>query len=121
MSPSNLSPREELLRIQKKIFARNDAFIRAQALVRERGFERYERGYKRRVRNYDKVSTQEELVQAILESDLIYLGDYHTNEQSQRSLLRLLKLVVEKVPSLGVGLELVQRRHQPLLDDYLRE
>ncbi len=118
---ANHSPREELLQIQKKIFARNDAFIRSQALVRERGFERYERQYKRRVKDYERVSNQEELIEAILESDVIYLGDYHTNDQSQRTLLRLLKLIVEKAPEIGIGLELVQRRHQKFLDAYLEE
>ena len=119
MPQANLSPREELLQIQKRIFAHNNEVIRSQALVRERGFDLYERHYKRHVRTYQRVSNQEELFEAILESDLIYLGDYHTNKQSQRTLLRVLKWIVEKVPSLGIGLELVQRRHQKYLDAYL--
>jgi hypothetical protein len=117
----SLSPREELLKIQKKIFAQNDAFIRGQESVRQRGFDLYERQYKRRVRHYEKVSTQEELLEAILKSDIVYLGDYHTNNQSQRTLLRLLKLMVEKIPDLGLGLELVSRKHQKFLDAYLAE
>jgi hypothetical protein len=119
MPQANLSPREELLQIQKRIFAHNNEVIRSQALVRERGFDLYERRYKRHVKSYQRVSTQEELVEAILESDIIYLGDYHTNKQSQRTLLRILKWIVEKVPSLGIGLELVQRRHQKYLEAYL--
>ncbi len=34
---------------------------------------------------------------------------------------RDLKLIVEKVPSLGLGLELVLKRHQKVLEDFLRE
>ncbi len=49
MSPS-LSPRQELLQIQKRIFAQNNAFIRGQTLVSERGFDRYEQQYKRHER-----------------------------------------------------------------------
>lgn len=119
--PSKLSPRQELLKIQKKIFARNESFILSQALVRERNFDRYERQYKRRVHTYSQVSSQEELLKAILESDIIYVGDYHTNKQSQRTLLRLLKLVLEKDKSIGVALELVQKRHQKILNGYLEE
>lgn len=118
-----LSPRQELLKIQKKIFARNDEIIRSQAMVRERGFDLYERRYKRHVRAYREPAAVEELIAAILESDVVYVGDYHTNLQSQRTLLRLLKQIVDEVPrlgqQLGVGLELVQRRHQRHLDDYL--
>lgn len=119
MPQANLSPREELLQIQKRIFAHNNEVIRSQALVRERGFDHYERRYKRHVRMYQRVSSQEELIEAVLESDLIYLGDYHTNKQSQRTLLRLLKWIVAQVPSLGVGFELIQRKHQKILDAYL--
>jgi heme-binding uptake protein ChaN (Tiki superfamily) len=114
-----LSPRQELLKIQKKIFAKNDEIIRSQAMVRERGFDLYERRYKRHVRAYESPSSVGELIDAILKSDIVYIGDYHTNPQSQRTLLRLLKQIVEAVPNLGVGLELVQKRHQRHLDDYL--
>jgi hypothetical protein len=114
-----LSPRQELLRIQKKIFAKNDEIIRSQALVRERGFELYERRYKRRVRTYEAPADLAELVAAIRESGLVYVGDYHTNPQSQRTLLRILKQLVGHAPRLGLGMELVQRRHQRHLDDYL--
>ena len=46
---SDITPRQELLQLQKKIFAQNNAFIQSQALVRERGFDRYEQQYKRMV------------------------------------------------------------------------
>ncbi len=119
MAPkTDLSPREELLRLQKRIFVHNDTFIRSQALVPEKGFERYEKEYKKRVRSYKKVSNQEELIEAILESDLIYVGDYHTNQQSQRTLLRLLKLLTDRGARLAVGLELVLKRYQTHLDAY---
>lgn len=113
-----LSPRQELLKIQKKIFAKNDEIIRSQAMVRERGFDLYERRYKRRVKAYESTSDMEELVRMIRESDVVYLGDYHTNPQSQRTLLRILKQLAD-VPFLAVGLELVQKRHQKHLDEYL--
>src|SRR5579885_1058262 len=119
-SPNILSPRQELLQIQKRIFARNNELIRSQALVRERRFDAYERQYKRHVRDYEKVSSQEELLEAIRESDVIYLGDYHTNAQSQRTLLRLLKQLAgtePRFPKIGLGLELVLKKHQNHLDD----
>lgn len=117
---TRISPRQELLQIQKEIFFRNNSIIRSQALVREPGFSLYEHRYQKHVRNYSAISRQEELLDAILASDVIYVGDYHTNEQSQRTLLRLLKIVLEKTDSIAVGLELVQRSHQRYLDAYIR-
>ena len=116
-----LSPREELLRIQQRIFAQNDALIRAQTVIQERGFEAYERRYKRSVRDYESVSDIDRLIKEVRQADLVYLGDYHTNRQSQRMLLRILKRLVEESRDLAVGLELVQQRHQPILDAYLQE
>lgn len=119
--PKPLSPRQELLKIQKRIFAKNNEIIRSQAMVREKGFDLYERRYKRHVRTYEAAVGTEELIEAIRGSDIVYVGDYHTNPQSQRTLLRILKQCVGFIPRLGLGLELVQRRHQRHLDDYLSE
>jgi len=121
LMPRDLSPREELLKIQKKIFVQNDELIRGQAVIQERGFESYERDYKRQVRDFSEVSTIDEMIAAVQQADIVYLGDYHTNKQSQRMLLRILKLLVEKTSQFAIGLELVHRHHQKILEDYLGE
>ena len=46
------SPREELLSIQKKLWRWNKDLIDHSILVREPGFDGYERAYKRAVRDY---------------------------------------------------------------------
>lgn len=115
-----LSPREELLKLQKKIFHTNDSFIKDQASVTELGFERYEQDYKKHVHGYKSVSDIEDLTQAILKNELVFIGDYHTNHQSQRTLLRLLKRLVPKTKNIALGLELVQKKHQKVLDRYLQ-
>lgn len=114
-----LNPREELLQIQKSLFLRNQRLIRESILVQEPGFERYERTYKRHVRNFKKPSTIEAMIGACRKADLIYVGDYHTLTQSQRSFLRLLKAVVKRNKNFAIGLELLHRRHQKTLDSYL--
>ncbi|MBI2083778.1 MAG: ChaN family lipoprotein [Deltaproteobacteria bacterium] len=119
--PKTLSPREELLKIQKRIYAKNNEFIRSQTLIQEKGFDTYERRYKRYVQNYAKISSIEELIEEVMKSQIIYLGDYHTNKQSQRMLLRLLKLLTEKTQNFSVGLELVQKRDQKILDAFLKD
>lgn len=114
-----ISPREELLELQKRIFVHNDRFIRSEAVVEEPGFAAYERRYRRYVHDYEAVVEVEEVLQAIGQSDIIYVGDYHTNPQAQRTLLRLMKLVIGRVADLGLAIEFVQDRHQKVLNRFM--
>lgn len=113
------SPRSELLAIQKKLYRRNKDLIKNSILVKEPGFGRYEAAYNRVVAGYKRVATQDEMVEAVLSADIIYVGDYHTCNQSQRSFLRILKAVVQKHPDFMIGLELIHKRHQGIIDRYL--
>ena len=114
-----LSPRAELLLIQKHLYRKNRDLIESSILVREPSFGRYEAAYNRAVSKYLRVATQEEMVKAVLEADIIYVGDYHTCNQSQRSFLRILKAMIGRDHNFMVGLELIHRRHQGTIDRYL--
>jgi len=113
------SPRTELLALQKKLYRRNRDLIDNSILVKERGFGRYEAAYRRSVGDYERIATQEEMIEAIFDADIVYVGDYHTCNQSQRSFLRILKAVVQRDPHFMVGLELIHKRHQSVIDRYL--
>ena len=113
------SPRAELLSIQKKLWKRNRELIDGSILVKEPGFDQYESNYRRAVRLYKERSNQDEMIRAVLDADIIYVGDYHTCNQSQRSFLRILKAVAKKTKDFMVGLELIHKRHQDLLSWYL--
>ena len=118
---SPLSPRQELLKIQKEIFRHNQDLINNSTWVRERGFAQYERDYQRQVRAYDARSSIEALIEAAKAARIVYLGDYHTNPQSQRTALRLLKLLVAVTERpVVLAIELVQARFQKPLDAYLQ-
>lgn len=114
-----LSPRKELLQMQKRIFRRNQKLIRESVAIHEAGFQKYEATYRRHVRRYREIAPISEMIQAALQSDIIYVGDYHTCNQSQRSFLRILKNVVKKDPKFLIGLELLHQRHQKTLDRFL--
>src|SRR4029450_2515996 len=113
------SPREELLKMQKQIFRRNQRLIEESISVQERGFEEYQRNYQRRVSKFDHVSDLNELKKALGEADIIYVGDYHTNAQSQRAFLRILKMMIDLTRLFQVALELIHARFQPTIDQYL--
>lgn len=115
----NKSPRAELISIQKKLWKWNKDIIEHSVLVKEPGFSKYELAYKRAVKNFKRASNIDEMMSAVLSSDIIYVGDYHTCKQSQRSFLRVLKAAVLKDRRFSVGMELMHKRHQPLLDAYL--
>ncbi|MBI4236884.1 MAG: ChaN family lipoprotein [Deltaproteobacteria bacterium] len=117
----SLSPREELLRLQQRLYRRNKAVIAQSVTVREPGFVRYERRYQRALATYQRVVSNETLLRAVRQADLLYVGDYHTCAQSQRSFLRLLKAVVSKGRPLVIGLELLHRRAQPWVERFLRQ
>jgi Haem-binding uptake, Tiki superfamily, ChaN len=114
-----LSPRAELLAIQKRLWRWNRELIEHSILVKEPGFDAYERAYRRAVRSFARVSDQEEMLGAILDTEIISVGDYHTCNQSQRSFLRILKAVVRKDRNFMIGMELLHKRHQRTLDLYL--
>ena len=58
------------------------------------------------------------MMRAIQNADIIYVGDYHTCNQSQRSFLRILKERVRD-SRVAIGLELIHERHQEILDRFL--
>lgn len=123
MSPKPLksSPREELLAMQRQIFRLNQKLIEDSISIREKGFEAYQKRYLRQVASYQALSSVEELKTALKKADIIYMGDYHTNPQSQRGFLRILKMLNEEKSFPVIALELIHKNQQKTIDDYIRE
>lgn len=113
------SPREELLALQKKLWRHNKRVIEESIVVNEAGFDRYEKNYRSAISDFSRVSNQDEMMDGILKSDIIYIGDYHTCNQSQRSFLRILRAAVKKNRRFIVGMELLHERYQRYLDQFL--
>lgn len=113
------SPREELLAMQRRIFRLNQKLIEDSISIREKGFDSYQKRYSKQVARYDAVSSPEDLKEALLKSDVIFVGDYHTNPQSQRGFLRILKMLIEENSSIVVALELIHKNLQKPVNEYL--
>lgn len=116
-----LSPREELLKIQKQIFRKHQRIIDESILVSEQGFARYEQNYLKHLKSFRDVATVTELKAALKHSEWIYMGDYHTNRQSQRALLRLLKRLITQTDQFVIALEFLQKKHQPDVERFLKD
>lgn len=114
-----LAPHEELYRMQRQLYLRNKEIIESSILVKEPGFKAYEARYRRKVAKYERISSDDEMLSAIMDADIIYVGDYHTCKQSQRSFLRILKAVIKKRKKIAIGLELIHRSNQTALDKFM--
>ena len=82
-------------------------------------FLQYEETYLRRVRSFQRISTMSDLLSAVDDSDVVYVGDYHTLKQSQRSFLKLVQRTSARGRPTVLALEFVQGRFQGALDRYL--
>ncbi|MBI2339396.1 MAG: ChaN family lipoprotein [Deltaproteobacteria bacterium] len=115
-----LSPRQELLRLQKRIFLKNRQIIGASVIHSDRSFTAYEERYLKGVRNFKSAAGVEEVVEAMAKADIIYVGDYHTLNQSQRSFLRVLRSFIPRTRKFCIGLEVIGWRHQEFLMQYVQ-
>ncbi len=109
--------RSQLLKIQRSVFNRNLRRIK-EMLAYDAHLQRYSKQYYRNLRHYDSVSTKADLIRRIITSDVVYHGDYHTLKQSQRSVLRILREIVEKRPVI-LCLEMFHGVDQRFLDQYM--
>lgn len=113
-----MTAREEIHRLQQALFRRQRRLIGASVHGMTREFRRYEAAYQRRVAGYAREATYGEVLHAVSTADLVYVGDYHTLKQAQRSFLKLLQRRWPRRP-LVVALEFVQGRHQAALDAWM--
>lgn len=70
-------------------------------------------------RNFSE-STIKELNDSIEDSDIIYLGDFHTFDQSTRNLERLIRILTTKKYEFAIALEFVHIKHQKFINFFLR-
>lgn len=110
--------RHRMIALQREVFVRNQERIDRAVHGYNTAYRKYEREYHQRVQKYERSATWAELLDRILLADVIYVGDYHTLRQAQRTVLRLLRhLPLELRPTLAV--EFVEGRYQKYVDDFL--
>ncbi|MGE0708769.1 MAG: ChaN family lipoprotein [Planctomycetota bacterium] len=113
--------RRELIAIQKRLWRRLQREIEATIEGDPPNIAIYKEEYERDLRRYEAISSKRELVEAAAGADVVYLGDYHTLPQAQKTLVKLL-LALTKLPRpVVLGLEMVHTKDQPHLERYLRD
>jgi hypothetical protein len=115
------SPRVELIEIQKRLLKRIKQSLYAEYCRTNPGIDSYYEDYKQLTGDYERVVSKAELLDRIVESDIVYLGDYHTLRQSQRTLVRMLEPILDSklTRRIIIGLEMLRSEHQPAIDQFL--
>ncbi len=109
--------RQQLLKIQKRNYERNLQLVQ-ESLGHNARVKKYEAEYQKYLRRYLEISSKSELIRQILQSDVVFHGDYHTLGQSQRSILRVLREVADK-RELLLAMEMIHGEDQASLDKYM--
>jgi len=109
--------RDQLIRIQKKNYCRNVNLVRESSGYSP-GIKIYEKEYLRYLKSYEEISNKTELIQKVLAADLVYHGDYHTLQQSQHSVLRILREIKGK-RDIILCLEMFHGRDQKHIDRFM--
>lgn len=117
---SSSSPRQELLKLHQRLYKNNKKLIRDSILHEDPYFRAYESHYRNSTKKYQKKLSFEELIAEVQKSQIVYVGDYHTLNQSQKSFLRLLRYLRKTKKEIVVSLEMVQARYQAILESYLQ-
>ncbi len=113
-----VTARVEIGRLQRRLWEHQKKLITASVHGGNAAFRAYQARYLKATRGYLREARYAEMLDAIAQADLVYVGDYHTLKQSQRSFLKLVQRRWPRRPLL-LALEFVQGRHQPALDDFL--
>ncbi len=111
--------RQEIGRLQRALFRRQRRLIAEAVHGASPEFVAYEARAARRVRRHLREATYDELLDSVAGSDLVYVGDYHTLKQAQRSFLKLVQRLEPQGRPTVLALEFVQGRHQSALDAFL--
>ena len=120
-SAAQHDPRRDLLAIQRRLWRRLKREITATIAENPANVEIYQEEYERDLQRYERLSSKRELVRACAEADLVYLGDYHTLPQAQKTLVKLLLALSRLNREVVLGMELVHIKDQAHLDRYLED
>ncbi|MFL5321208.1 MAG: ChaN family lipoprotein, partial [Myxococcaceae bacterium] len=108
------------LSLQLSLFRRQQTQISEAVEGASRTFKAYEARYRRRTAGPGRVIRRSDVGESVRDSDIVYVGDYHTLRLSQRTYLELVQDSLKDDRRTVLAVEFVEGRHQALLDAYLR-
>ncbi len=64
-------------------------------------------------------STLKELLESIKKSNIVYLGDFHTFDQSSKNIVRILNAIQQVEKKIIIAVEFIHQNKQHVIDNYL--
>lgn len=113
--------RRELLTVQKLLWKHLNREMEASFDENPPNVKIYQEEFERDVRRYEAVATKAELVQAASEADVVYIADYHSLPQAQKTVVKLLLALAPLRPAMVLCVEVVYASDQRWLDKYMDE
>jgi hypothetical protein len=107
------------LSLQRSLFAHQRRQIEKQLQGVSPAFRKYEQRYLDATKRFSRRLSLGEVHDRVRDRDLVYVGDYHTLRQAQSTFLEIARAAVESGRPVVLGLEFVERRFQPVVDEYL--
>jgi hypothetical protein len=114
------SARRELIAIQKRLWRRLRKEIQSSLVEQPGNVAIYLEEYERELLDFEAPATRDELLASVLSAAIVYVGDYHTLRQSQKTLVRLLTAASIARPEVVLALELVHSSQQAALDAFMK-
>lgn len=111
--------KSKIYQLRKKIFQhiKSKAYGYEGALSKE--LKKYQQDQRIHAKRPFKKSSYQQLKTRVSNSNIIYLGDFHTFDQNIRNVLRLLKVLISEKSSCIIALEMVDSKYQLFIDTYL--
>ncbi len=117
---SELAARDRLNRLQKETFTRLEAEVKNLRRHETPKFRAYRRRYEREIRAFQRISNKAELLEEVAGSDLVYCGDFHTLRQAQRTVIKVLRPLVNRRHPIQLALEFVPPHKEKVANDFVR-
>jgi len=114
-----MSERSRLSQVRRKLLRELKEEVRFHIGPIPLSMRHYYQQYKDEFSGRWNRSSKEELIDAVRESRIVLIGDYHTLRQSQRATLRILRELVPGERPVRLGLEMIHAEHQGHLDRFL--
>lgn len=108
------------LSLERSLFKHQARQIARRVQTASPRFRAYQRRYELATRRYRKVIAVEEVDRRVMQSDVVFVGDYHTLRTAQSAYLDLATRAISSGRRVVLALEFVEARHQATLDAVLQ-
>lgn len=105
--------------IHYKIFKKVKAYANKIEGETSSLLKKYKADQKKFSKRAFKPSSEDELIQSIKKSNITYIGDFHTFDQNQKNLTRIVKATVDHNSKVLIGLEMVDYIYSDKITAYL--